>query len=445
MNRRRLGIAVVACGALALAALLLWLPPRGPDEKVPPRASGESMLAAVVKPSVVEEALSSPAPATSQADASSADEAEKVEVCGVGWVDAEADGSIDQESIVASAAISEARSHLLNALSSSGDAFGEAARLVIELATKGEGTPPLMMVDSVCKAAPCDATEKDRQTADALYEQLAKLATASTDPFVYGLAYEMCRWRQGGGPCSVLNAAQWARLDGDNGYPWTYVLAEAIARQETTAIDDALFHIGAARRFDQRGLAVAAMVARQAGDSEEERFAAAKLGEGALNLTAVHSPLSSLFQSCSKDALLDPNRRELCESAASTLAERAESLAATRMGGAMGRRLEWPPERFEAIDAIYLAAREAHPVSGELLDPARPAASLRGPLDCKAVDKMLRYVQEVDSLGEVGYARQWLERSGKTAEYVRRGRERHAMLVAQAASEAARRASAPRR
>jgi hypothetical protein len=443
VNRRRLGIAVVACAALALAALLLGLPPRGPDQKVP-GASGESMLAAVVKASVVEEAASSPAPATTQADASSADEAEKVEVCGVGWVDAEADGSIDQESIVSSAAISEARSHLLNALSSSGDAFGEAARLVIELATKGEGTPPLMTVDSVCKAAPCDATEKDRQTADALYEQLAKLATASTDPFVYGLAYEMCRWRQGGGPCSVLNAAQWARLDGDNGYPWTYVLAEAIARQETTAIDDALFHIGAARRFDQRGWAVAAMVARQAGDSEEERFAAEKLGEAAAHLTAAHSQLSSVARSCSKDALLDSNRRELCESAASTLTERADSLYANQIGGAMGRRLEWPPERFEAIDAIYLAATEAQPMSRELADPSRSAASLRGPLDCKAIDKMLRYVQEVASLGEVGYARQWLERSGKTAEYVQRGRERHAMLVERAASEAARRASAPR-
>jgi hypothetical protein len=370
---------------------------------------------------------------------------EKVEVCGTGWVDAEADGAIDLESILASPAISEARSRLLDALSSSGDPFAQAARLTIELGSKGEGTGPLVMVELACKAGPCDATEKDRQTGDALFEQLAKLATASTDPRVYGLAYEVCRWRQGAGPCSVLNAAQWAHLDADNGYPWTYILAEAIAAQEPAAIDDALFHIGAASRFEERDMAVAAMVASQAGRSEEERFAAEKLGEVAASLTASPSVLDSVSRSCSKDALLEPNRRELCESAASALAERADSIGAIWYGSAIGRRLGWPPERFEPLDAIYEAAREADSLSGKLTDPSRPATKMRGPLDCAAIDKMLRYVREVASLGEVGYARQWLERSGKTAEYVQRGRERHAMLVARDAAEAARRASAPRR
>ena len=441
MSPRRVGILVVACGALMLGAVMLWLSPRGTEaEPAPPRASGESMLAAVAKASAVEEAVSSPAPAASQADASPAAEAEKVEVCGTGWVDAEADGSVDLEPILTSAAISEARGHLLNALSSSGDAFGEAARLAIELGSKGEGTLPLMMVDSVCKAAPCDATEKDHQNADALYEQLARLATASTDPRVYGLAYEICSWRQGGA-CSVLNAAQWVRLDDDNGYPWTYILAEAIAAKDRTAIDDALFHIGAASRFEQRGMAVSGIIARQAGDSEEERFAAEKMGEAAANPSTAHMPLSSISRSCSKDALLDPNRSELCESAASTLTERADSLLATAIGSGIGHRLEWPSDRFELIDAIHQAAIDAAP--GEINNPSRPAASSRGSLDCTAIDKMLRYVQDVASLGEVGYARQWLERSGKTAEYVRRGREQHAIRVAQEAAEAARGASAP--
>ena len=444
MSPRRVGILVVVCSALALGAVMLLLPPRGTDEPAPPRASGESMLAAVAKASAVEEAASSPAPASSQADAPPAPGAEKVEVCGAGWVDAEADGSVDLQPILASPGIKQATAQLLNALSSSGDAFGEAARLAIELGSTGEGTLPLTMVDSVCKAAPC-VTEKDRQTADARYEQLARLAAASTDPRVYGLAYEMCRSRQAAGLCSELNAAQWARLDGDNGYPWTYILAEAIAAKDRPAIDDALFHIGAAARFEDRRVAVAAMVMRKAGDSEEERFAAEKLGESALNLTALHSRLLSVGQACGTDALLEPNRRELCASAASTLAQRADSLLAMQIGSRIGRRLEWPPERFEAIDAIFVAASEANPASRELSDPFRASSPLRGSLDCEAIDGMLRSVQEVASVGEVGYAREWLERSGKTDEYVRRGRERHAILVAHDAADAARSASAPRR
>jgi hypothetical protein len=442
-RRHRWFVATLAGGGLLLALLAaLWLlgtygsPQR---ERAAPPAPVEQAQAPLPDASEVHVDVA----ATNPNEVSSG--VEKVEVCGTGWVEAEADGSIDLQPILASPAISEALSRLLDALSSSVDAFAQAARLTIELASKGEGTLPLMMVQSVCNAAACDATEKDREAADAMYDRLAKLATASTDPRVYGLAYEMCLWRQGAGPCSVLNAAQWAHLDADNGYPWTYILAEAIAAQEPTAIDDALFHIGAAPRFEERRMAVAATLASRAGRSEEERFAAEKLGELAANLTAAFSPLSSVSRSCSKDALLDPNRRELCESAASTLVERADSLLAMRTGSAIGRRLEWPPERFEATDAIYLAALAANPVSGELLDPSRPAVSLRRPLDCAAIDKVLRYVQGVASLGEVGYARQWLERSGKTAEYVQRGREQHAMLGARDAAEAARRASAPGR
>ncbi len=159
----------------------------------------------------------------------------------------------------------------------------------------------------------------------------------------------------------MLNAAQWVRLDDDNGYPWTYILAEAIAAKDRTAIDDALFHIGAASRFEQRGMAVSGIIARQAGDSEEERFAAEKMGEAAANPSTPHMPLSSISRSCSKDALLDPNRSELCESAASTLTERADSLLATAIGSGIGHRLEWPSDRFELIDAIHQAAIDAAP------------------------------------------------------------------------------------
>jgi hypothetical protein len=73
-------------------------------------------------------------------------------------------------------------------------------------------------------------------------EQVARLAAASTDPFVYAIALEACAGRRGGegGSCSLLSNAQWVRLDPDNAVPWQALAAEARERDEPQAEDEAL-------------------------------------------------------------------------------------------------------------------------------------------------------------------------------------------------------------
>lgn len=83
-------------------------------------------------------------------------------------------------------------------------------------------------------------------------EQIARLAAASRDPFVYAIALEACHGRHGpeGGSCNLLSTAQWVRLDPDNAVPWQALAAEARARDEPQAEDEALQLAALAARSD---------------------------------------------------------------------------------------------------------------------------------------------------------------------------------------------------
>jgi hypothetical protein len=370
---------------------------------------------------------------------------EKVDVCGTGWVDAEPDGSVDLEPIMISPPAVDARRRLLDQIGAAGD-LGAAARLLIELGSRGDGTMPLMLL-SACDSGGCVVSEDDRAAAEALFARLVGLASTTNDPRVYALAFEACGWQPQSGSCSVLNAAQWARIDAGNAVPWTYLLADASARKDRGAVDDALFHIGAADRVEERRYAVASIVARNAGRSDTDLFAAEQVGQRAASIAGMRttSALFNAYKACRSDEIVDSNRRELCERVAKTLVERSDSIKTLGLGNAIGRRLGWPDERFDTANAIAEAAADALPIVAPPIDPARPAASMRGPLDCGAVARKLRYVADLGSLGEVEYARRWLDRPGKAAEYLRRGRERRAMVVAREAAERTAAASAPRR
>ena len=115
--------------------------------------------------------------------------------------------------------------------------------------------------------------------------------------------------------------------------------------------------------------------------------------------------ISAAYKSCSYGALSDPNRKELCEKVAAAFQDRSNSLMTMRIGSAIGRRLGWADERFEAADAIMAALSDSYPLVSKPIDELRPAASLRQPLDCTSIRKVLRYVDEVATLGEREHTR----------------------------------------
>ena len=431
---------------VALAALLVWLSsPRSIEESDPsPRSVAEGVRSEPLPDPLVaaasEQAVPDPSPVAS------GPAIEKVEVCGVGWVDADADGAVDTEAILASAPMVEAAARLLESIRGDDD-FGAATALVLQPRSPGEGSLPLFSITATCAAGPCDATNQDRAAAASLVDRIVKVASATTDPRAYSLALEICAWQIGEGPCTGLTAAQWARLDPDNGAPWLYILDRAFIRHDESAIDDALFHIGAASRLDGHFLAESRLFAQHAGAAPSDLLVAGELSTRAavMRPMGVSGGISAADKSCSYGALSDPNRKELCEKVATAFQDRSSSLMTMGIGSAIGRRLGWADERFETADAIMAARSDSYPLVFKPIDESRPAASLRQPLDCASIRKVLRYVDDVATRGEREHARLWIERSGKAEHYVRLGREQHARIVAREAAEAAQRASAPAR
>ncbi len=82
---------------------------------------------------------------------------------------------------------------------------------------------------------------RGRQVRDRI-EQMARLAVASQDPYVYAMALEACQGLGAGdvGSCQLLSRAQWVRVDPDNAVPWQALAAEARAHDEWQAEDVAL-------------------------------------------------------------------------------------------------------------------------------------------------------------------------------------------------------------
>jgi hypothetical protein len=83
-------------------------------------------------------------------------------------------------------------------------------------------------------------------------EQMARLAVASQDPYVYAMAIEACHGLGAAelGSCRLLSRAQWVRLDPDNAVPWQALAAEARERDEPQAADAALQLAARARHSD---------------------------------------------------------------------------------------------------------------------------------------------------------------------------------------------------
>jgi hypothetical protein len=313
-----------------------------------------------------------------------------VEVCGLGWVEKKADTDpIDSAVLAAIPGIEAATDALVERLRQSPDAFARAAGIVAAMA--------------VASAA----------AGEALPDQLAQQATASADARLYALAFRSCGRTPAAGSCALLSAAQWARLDDGNGEPWLFVLDEAAARGDRAMVDEALYRVASAARFDDRSYAIAGPIAALAGSSAAEIMAAQVLAADAINRAAgLSPPWLRLIQACRGVALGDANRRQVCERIATTLAERADSTLVTMIGTGIGRQLGWPFERIVAVRALSVAAAD----SWSALPGAHPL-SLGLSYGCDGARGLLAHLGRLAEVGELQAARDWMTASGKPVEY----------------------------
>ena len=376
-SRRHWAI-LIACLALGVTGVWLALGDRaGPGVVVLP--SGASRTPSPPAEAAIEPAIERAAPVALGSRGS-----ERVEVCGLGWVDADADGNADPARLARMPALQAARGRLLESLASSADGFERAASLW------------LRTFDPASTTLAGDARE-----------QLARTATTTSDPRIYAMAFKTCAKPLAAASCALLNARRWAQLDGDNGEPWIFLLDEASTRKDRQQAEEALFHIAAAARVADRIFAVPGVLAVRPATSDAMRLAANSLAVDALGLASAEAlPLQAVAGACRGPALADANRRQRCEAIATALVDRSDTLLLAAVGVTLGRGLGWPQARLDTVAALAIASRESLPREAALL----PWVS------CSGVEAFLGRLARQSVVGEDRYAREWIQARGMTVE-----------------------------
>ncbi|HEY4067959.1 MAG TPA: hypothetical protein VGM74_13750 [Burkholderiaceae bacterium] len=407
----------VLVGIAVLIAVLvwarLWFVRWIADEE---RHAGAQRVLAVVRA-----AASAPRADAAQAPAfapSGAPGAEQIELCGGRWFTLNPDGSADNDAFERAIGLPDARAAMMSALRTDPSEYARAVAM------------RLAMADSAQAGENLDA--------------LVRLATTTTDPRVYALAFGACGKGSPGaaGVCRLLNAPQWARLDPGNAAPWISVLGAAVVQHDAPGQVEALYHIAHSARQDDRFLALTAEVLAHLPSDDTALPATLALTVEAAGLDAaqVLPAYQNLTQMCRGAALDDANRREACSGAAELLFSQADTLIAARIGGVIGRQLGWPAERLDQARGESTAYLQSTLVK----DPAAPRNA------CTDMRQSLTEFQSRARLGEAGAVRDWVARSGLQPEdFIRIERDERAQRAAEAASAAsaaaaASAASAPR-
>jgi hypothetical protein len=255
-----------------------------------------------------------------------------------------------------------------------------------------------------CRALEPQAVE---QAAGPYREGLARLATTSNRAEVYALAFFACQSIDAppsGGQCSQLSADQWTRLEPDNAVPWLYAAAAAAKRGDPAAADEAIFRASQARSSDTHWSALSGLVRSPAWKAQPLEMQVA-LDAAVVGMTAAVSypPYQTASKYCSLDAIKDPSRHQICADLATMLTERSDTLLSLALGTKMAERLDWPPDRLEALrnrkDAAFEIARRN---GGNDLQ------------DCESMRRILPWVENMLHYGELGALRRAIAASGRS-------------------------------
>jgi hypothetical protein len=398
---------LAACALLLVTAL--WFAARGAGDPVP------SMSTRIDTPAQATEVAVAPPPAGSFVNGPSpvlerprGDD--EVQVCGLGWVRAQADGSIGPSVLEQSARVTDARARIVASLRADKSELSQAAGLWLSMLDAG-----------------ADAAQ--------IRNALAQAVLSSTDPRAYALGFNVCRSNQRNeGACQMLSASQWARLDPGNATPWLTLLSEAKARKDRAAEDEALHHIGTAQRSDLGFFSVPALAANTAANDDLSVLAAWSVAVEMLGHAAAWGIPSyqHVVAACKGAALADPNRRQTCSAIADVLTDRSNSFIDRMMGVAIGKQLGRPAERREWQSDEYSAYIASVGVS----------SAGRQSLACPDLRRGLEEIRRTATLGEIGALREWVVQSGKKPEdFAREARVRQTQQAREHARSQA--ASAP--
>lgn len=358
--------------------------------------------------------------------------ADEVQGCGGEWSKLKAEDASGVEVPPPSARFEERRATVLAALRASPDELARVAARWLDVATAG-ALAAHAREESACETDACRAALPLWPALQRMREALATAAVSSHNAEVYALAFHTCGQLGGGseGTCQLINARQWARLAPDNAQPWLFMLSDAVQREDVAAQDEALHRIGSARRSDMGFATIPGLVIRNAPDDDAYVPAVLSLVVEATGRSAAWRipGYQSLLNSCKRDALRDANRQRACEAAAELLTERSDTRIERSIGTSLGKQVGWPVERSDRLrgeDSAFVDAESARLAA---------VTSAAGNRKCAVLRSMLAQVARNAELGETGYLREWVAKSGKTPEeFVRIERARREPAASEAAS-----------
>jgi len=277
----------------------------------------------------------------------------------------------------------------LSALQDSGDLRARVAGLSLEGKITGG--------DPIIPAA--------EQTRDAVVQ----LAVGAEDPAVYAMAVSMCgidRGTPADTACQQISLQRWAQIDADNAVPWLLLAGKAQEGHDSTAAADAFKQATKAHKYDAYNDSLYSFAESEMPQDvtplERSYLAIEVIGiQSALRL-----PYRVATKHCTVDTVQDPDIRQQCNALAELLVDHGTSLLGLSVSRNIGARVGWPTARVNSLEleqfALMQAIMEATPSDNDNL------------WTCDGVRRFNAYVVQRARLGELGAARDALERSGET-------------------------------
>ena len=225
----------------------------------------------------------------------------------------------------------------------------EGGVLRIDGALRGSSDPYARAV-GIWLNIPRNAQDDGAVTEAERRRQLAAMATATSDPRIYALAFRTCHGSTDDG-CHALSVRRWAELDPGNAVPWTFLLDEAAARGDVSGQQEAWFHMAAAKRFEDREFAQLQPIVESSDDSAGGLMAADGLSIMAIGIGAAWPWPAAPWDQCRAAAHVDSNRAQLCEKFADVMFEHSDSLVGRAFGAALTKRMAGDASRSATVGA----------------------------------------------------------------------------------------------
>ncbi len=246
---------------------------------------------------------------------------------------------------------------------------------------------------------------------DQARDSLVQLAVGTADPAVYATALYACAAQYGGAPaggtCRQISADGWARRDPDNAVPWLLLVGKARDSHDAAAEAAAFAHAAKASMSDSYVYSMYAFAEPELPSdlTPIQRWYLAVEVFG-IEAATPQNELIAASKHCSVEAVRDGTVRQQCGSLAELWVTRGATLLDFGIGTSIGARAGWPAQKVKGLNIEHDALMQ---VIGE----TGPAGSADA-WSCGAVQRGNAYVGRMARLGEMGAARDELERSGET-------------------------------